>query len=132
MNSIPIEITRISKENNVSVVRDTVNCDKNYGACAGDEIFLGEFDDPKIEIAAFFHELGHIVNRRNGTGRHFRMSMISQEGAAWETGFDLAYKYGHNYDYKSDVMIWARKQLSSYIDGEYDDTKQYRDEKNNA
>ena len=49
------------------------------------------------------------------------MSRISCEGTAWEVGFGLAYQCGYAWDYNHKVMKWARKQLSSYWNSEYND-----------
>lgn len=116
------EIIKIAKQYGVSAIRDTENCKKNNGASAGREIFLGEFEDPQIELAAFFHELGHALSNELVLKRGRVMSKISGEGVAWEIGFGMAFEHGYEWDYDSHVMKWAREQLRSYIGGEYDDT----------
>lgn len=120
---LPGEIIKIAKDKDVFIVRDTDNCGKNYGASAGNDIFLGEFDDPEIELAAFFHELGHALMNKLILKRGCVMSTLSGEGTAWELGLGIAFEYGHKWEHDSHVMKWARKQLRSYINGEYDDTK---------
>lgn len=123
VDNLPDTIIKIAKSKGVSVVRDTYNCDKNYGASSVNEIFLGEFDDPEIELAAFFHELGHTLMNKFILKRGYVMSTLSGEGTAWELGLGIAFEYGYKWDHNSHVMKWARKQLRSYVDGEYDDTK---------
>ena len=51
----------------------------------------------------------------------YYMSTLSKEGAAWEVGFAYAAEHGRTWDYNSKEMKWARKQLASYVHGEYDD-----------
>ncbi len=53
--------------------------------------------------------------------RSCTMSKLSGEGAAWELGLGIAFEHGYKWDYYSDEMKWARRQLCSYINGEYDD-----------
>jgi hypothetical protein len=86
---------------------------------------MGEFDDPEIEIAAFFHELGHhVMSTTVLRGRGYTMSTMSAEGTAWEVGFGLAYEHGYVWNYSHKVMDWARKQLGSYWTSEYNDLPQ--------
>jgi hypothetical protein len=118
---IPL-ITDIANNYNVSVERSDQS-DRNTAASAGDCIFMGEFDDSSIEILAFFHELGHTQSSKVIGGRNQFMSTLSCEGLAWELGMGLAYEYGYEWAYNSPELKWARAQLRSYIDGEYDDTK---------
>lgn len=42
------------------IIQKHEDCDPNQAACAGNMIWVGEFDDPEIELAAIFHEIGHI------------------------------------------------------------------------
>jgi len=61
---------------------------RNNCYCGNDIIFMGEYDDPDILVAGIFHELGHILNSRAmSKKRSDNMSIMSSEGAAWETGF---------------------------------------------
>ena len=111
---IPNIIIDIANEYNVSVIRDTENCDDNYGSCAGKEIFLGNFDDPEIELIAFFHELGHTLSS-TVCKRGCVMTRISGEGLAWELGLGIAFEHGYEWDYDSHVMKWAREQFATYF-----------------
>ena len=122
MNIIPKNIVHIANLYEVSVIRDVENCGKNSGACSGNMIYLGEFNDPQIELMAFFHELGHHEANKLVKGRSY-MSKLSCEGTAWELGLGIAANYGYKYENNHPAIIWARKQLRSYVDGEYDDTK---------
>lgn len=115
-------INDIAKKYGIPIITEHEDCNKNQGSSTGDKIFLGIFNDPEIKIAAFFHELGHILTGREMTRTHY-MSNLSQEGIAWERGFHEAHKHGFLWDYNSHVMKWARSQLRTYINGEYDDTK---------
>lgn len=96
----------------------------NYGACSSDTIFLAPFDDERWEKAAAFHELGHKLSESvlftKGL-KKFYMSTLSKEGAAWEIGFNEMAKAGFILHYKSPEYQFARKCLSSYVGGEYDD-----------
>ena len=62
-------IQALADKYKVSVNRFPTDVERNHGACAGEDIMLGEFDDPDIEIVAFFHELGRVImTRRSSRG----------------------------------------------------------------
>ncbi|MGO9115784.1 MAG: hypothetical protein ACLP9L_41790 [Thermoguttaceae bacterium] len=92
---------------------DDENCSRNNGACAGKDIFLGEFDDDSIKMFAFFHELAHAVFPFHGAEYH--LSAISCEGAAWEYAIGLAAKHGYKYDYDSPEFQYGRQKLYTYV-----------------
>ena len=118
MVDIPKELKSIAIKYNVPVQRDIENCGDNCGACAGRVIYLGRFDDPEIEIIAFFHELGHALSNELVCKRAQVMTTISGEGLAWELGLGIAFKHGYEWDYHSYVMVWAREQFKTYIKDE--------------
>jgi len=125
MNNLPENILSLAKELGVSVRRETVYCSKNHGSSAGEDIYLGEFDDPNIELVAFFHEVGHVKSKDFLHNRTHYMSHMSKEGLAWELGLTIASEKGFTWDYDSKEMKWAREQMASYVNGEYDDMKVY-------
>lgn len=110
---IPEALIIIATKYNVSVQRDTENCEDNSGSSAGKEIWLGNFDDSEIETAAFFHELGHTLSSKV-CKRGYTMTRLSSEGLAWELGLGIAFEHGYKWDRDSPVMIWAREQLKTY------------------
>ncbi len=110
---IPIIMNDIAAKYGVVVRRDTENCDDNYGASAGKEIFLGNFNDPGIELLAFFHELGHTLSS-TVCKRGSVMTALSGEGLAWELGLGIAFEHDYEWDYYGYEMVWARKQFSTY------------------
>ena len=121
-NPIPVEIRILAKKHLVIVRRDRRNLARNQGCCTvRNHIWLADFDSPTIELAAFFHELGHILLYR--TTKSDCMSILSREGAAWELGFGVAKAEGYEWGYHSEAYTYGRECLRSYVDGEYDDTK---------
>ena len=112
------EMDRIAKEYDLKVIRRSKLCDDNAGALADIVIHLGKFDNLDLEMVAFFHEIGHFIYSFPS------FCFLSKECMAWERGFVIARKHGYIWEYNSDEMKWARKQLRTYINGEYDDTKQ--------
>lgn len=89
---------------------------RNNMACAGSTIFLNEFDDPDIELAAFFHELGHVeCGRSPYFHQHTPLCKMSQESLAWEVGLSIAAAEGYHWDYHSKQLKYARQCLISYI-----------------
>ena len=109
------EFKKIASKYKVKVKRDTLNCDRNHGACAGRQIYLGKFDEEGTEEVAFFHELGHVLSEERVCKRGCVMSKLSGEGLAWELGLGIAHEHGYTWDYYSPEMKWARKQLATYI-----------------
>jgi hypothetical protein len=113
MPRIPQKLIKIAKENSVKVSRSRM-CEKNHGKSADPNIYLGVFDSKKIEIIAFFHELGHILANRKSILQQWINSLV-QEAVAWNIGLEIAKKYGYSYDFYSDELKYARKCLASYI-----------------
>lgn len=112
MQKISETILRLAQKYNVSVSRSN-DCDRNHGgSCGIDTIFLGEFDDPDIELVAFFHELGHL--KAAETPRKYYLTIISKEGCAWELGLDLAFENGYNWEPDSKEYEYAKQCLLSY------------------
>jgi hypothetical protein len=111
---VPDIIIKLAHKYDVSVLRCFKFCDKNQGAsCGTDKIFLGEFDDPDIELAAFFHELGHVKAAGMSPRKHW-LTVISSEAFAWELGLDLAYENGYHWEDDSKEYQYAKKCLLSY------------------
>jgi len=108
-------IQALADKYKVPVNRFPTDVERNHGASAGDDIMLGEFDDPDIELVAFFHELGHVLMNRR-VHRGCSMCTLSREGMAWEMGLDAAWAEGYTWEYQSKEMAWARAQLKTYAD----------------
>jgi len=111
MTNIPAPILLIADSYKVKVSRDGRRNGASYACSCG--ICLGQFDDPGIELVAFFHELGHALSGEV-TKRGRTMSTLSSEGLAWELGLGLAFSHGYEWDHNSKEMVWARQQLKSY------------------
>lgn len=97
--------------------------EKDGGASTDDTIWLYPTSKQWIQEISFWHELGHCIfaKRMQKAGLNSHMSTLSKEGAAWEFGLVLAAKHGRTWNYYSKELKWARKQLASYVHGEYDD-----------
>jgi Zn-dependent peptidase ImmA (M78 family) len=99
----------------------------NYAAYAGNEIFLGKYDDPKIEILCLFHELGHITcNKKKVNSKYF--CYLSMEAVAWEMAIKLIDDYNILFDftfdfnnYNSNEMKFMREQFKTYFNSEYNE-----------
>lgn len=117
-NKIPTNIQDLAAAYNVSVSRDTVNTTINEGASAGRDIYLGNFDDPDLELVAFFHELGHVLSEERVCKRGCVLNVLSREGLAWELGLGIAFKHGHEWDHKSKEMKYARCHFISYVNND--------------
>ena len=126
MNKRIEQLREIAKKHKLNLHTDTTceGClNPNQGASAGDDIYLGTFDNIDNLTAAFFHELAHhlvhnIFKQCNLMYIHF--SFLSNEIVCWELGFSLAHKYGYSWLPGHAVFKYAYKCMSSYIDTEYD------------
>ena len=105
---------------------DAETNEKNNGAhpnnlaSAGSTIYFNKFDDPDIEVIAFFHELGHVEAGRSLSLAHYRSSLckLSQESVAWELGLNIAAREGYTWAYNSKELRYARECLKSYLNYE--------------
>jgi len=116
MSEIPQKLCTLADKYEVTLARDAELADPNQGSHAGTDIWLGEFDDPDLEVVAFFHEVGHALSRKK---RFYPlecgMCELSMEAVAWELGFSLAHDEGYRWSYDSKQMEYARKCFFSYL-----------------
>lgn len=61
-----------------------------------------------------------MLEREVGKSWGYTMSTVSAEGAAWEIGLKFAAQHDRVWKFHSKELEWARKQLASYVGGEYD------------
>jgi hypothetical protein len=127
LQPIPNYLTKIAEQYGIkSLYRETTYVDCNQGACAGDEIMLGEFDDEDKEIIAFFHELAHctfndhVKELLSIEKLPLKMSFLSNEGLCWEYAFCLAAKHGYTWELDSPIYEYAFNCLVTYVCHEYD------------
>ena len=108
------QLKRIADQYQVNV---TFNCEteeKNNGSYAGNEMWLGEFDDIDLLTVAFFHELAHCLSKTVLVHRKYCSSRLADEGFAWEYGFELAARYGYTWDINHEVYRYAEQRLRTY------------------
>lgn len=129
LRDLPEEIIAFAKKYDVIVERQIDDYGINCGAYSGPNLIWlsSTFDDPEEELAAFFHELGHIELGRLANKISHHMCIVSSEGAAWEIGFAIAAKEGYKWNYHSKAYQYGRRCLKSYIGGEYDDLKDIKE-----
>ena len=111
---IPEIIVKLADKYGAIVSRDVVNCPRNQGASSGENIYLGEFDSPSIELVAFFHELGHVLSNSRVCKRGRVFTILSGEGLAWELGLGIAFEEGFLWPQNSSEMKYARAQFATY------------------
>lgn len=116
-------ILKIAKKYKIKILFDFQDCPYNQGASANDTIFLGKFDDEDVKLFAFFHELGHCIGMLGSPRVSHYLCKLSNEGAAWERGIELAAKHGYIYDYNSKEFEYGRKCLKSYFNSEYNELR---------
>lgn len=116
---------KIGNDLNIKVVLDHDTGFRDGGCSSDDTVFLYPCSTEWIKELSFWHELGHILYRRSLNGRSHCFSTISMECMAWELGLNLAASYGRHWGYDSIELKWARKQLASYVNSEYDDLKKF-------
>lgn len=96
-------IYRIAKDHNVIVYQNPADCNWQLG----NEISLGVFDNDEYKLLAFFHEMGHFLDKSAGHSNKFE-----EEKAAWAVGYKLAHKY--SITFSEDAIKWGLKQLETY------------------
>ena len=116
------EVVFIDSEDHELCEANGVDAYLERSAC-GWGIEIGLYKDPDIAVAAFFHELGHVSNRLKGQSHS--ISTVIAESTAWSIGFKIAHENGYEYDYQSKEYEYARKSVASYVNGEYDDMKEF-------
>ena len=93
----------------------------NGGYCAGKEIWIGEFDDAWLKVAALAHEFGHSIScnplvmafiEHKTDDTRIEHSTLVNEAIAWEAGFQYLKSIGITLPQKA--IDWAGKQLSTY------------------
>lgn len=113
------DLQALAHKYGVTVERDNCNLHPNEGAVAGNNIWLSSFDDHQLELAAFFHELGHVraptITKR---GMYGVVSKFSAEALAWELGLGIAWDEGYRWDSDSHVLQYARAKLATYATAE--------------
>ena len=123
-----INLHKVAKKYKVKLTLDyTQNGRKNGGLSVGNRIYIYPCDKEWMEELSLWHEIGHVVLSRliSKSKRTHYMGTVTQEGAAWELGLIEASKYSRVWGFFSEELIWARKQLATYVNGEYDEMKEY-------
>ncbi len=82
-------------------------------AAGKDEIFIGIYEDKDMEIASFFHELGHCISNNLKQFKREELSKWDIELDAWVVGLNEAYK--HKYSMKPSTFKYMVECLNSYI-----------------
>lgn len=115
------ELKIIAKQYDIPVFLRKNSGRRDGGSTNGNSIWLYPTNKPWVREMSFWHELGHIMLEREvGKSWGYTMSTVSAEGAAWEIGLKFAAQHDRVWKFHSKELEWARKQLASYVGGEYD------------
>lgn len=107
-----IEIAKeIENTHGIAIFRNYVNCEDNQGYSVNDMIWLGKFDNPKLELAALFHEFGHTQSKFL---RGYSISTMTSECLAWELAANIAFEFGYVWDQNGEELKYARECLETY------------------
>lgn len=118
-SGVPIHLQKVAEEYGATVTRDPFSGPNYASVVIGRQhIRLGPFTDPEEELAAFFHEIGHLEleSLLKAAGRNQYTSVLAKEGAAWELGFCIARRHGYVWGYHSKAYAFARKCLATYTE----------------
>ena len=77
----------------------------------GTEIVLGAYESEEIRVAAFFHEVGHILSNLDHNNNNWSQLLV--ESLAWKLGVMLAAKYGLC-QWNKEVGEYVMASLASY------------------
>jgi len=84
----------------------------NDCAVAGDEIFVGKYEDPELLLISFFHEHGHrLVLMSYKKIVHYNRLLIELE--AWHLGLKTAAALG--YFFTDEAIQWAYNKALTYV-----------------
>mgnify|MGYP001189135948 CR=1 FL=1 len=83
----------------------------NASYCAGDEIWLGIYDDEELKEISFWHELGHCVGIY--PNEYWKLQKWVIEKIAWTEGLKIAKQHGLKFSIKA--LRWAVQQFQSYM-----------------
>lgn len=120
-----INYQKICNDLGIKLIYESLSGRTDGGASTTNTIYLFPCSKKWIEELSFWHELGHILLNKSKLKAKTNLSTLSCEGAAWELGLNAAATYGRMWEYNSKEMKWARKQLATYVNSEYDDLKEY-------
>ena len=85
---------------------------KSDCACAGNDIFIGNYDNSEYLLISFFHEHGHhLVSKKFKKAVNLNTLLIEIE--AWNLGIKAAAKLG--YFFTDNAIQWAYKKAMSYV-----------------
>lgn len=100
---------KIAEELNITLsVENKINDSFN----AGNEIFLGEYEDEELKLISFFHELGHIKLTRDFVEKwNFNTLIIELE--CWNIGIEEARK--RNILFSDKAIRWGLNKVLTYV-----------------
>ncbi len=111
------------KDRNGYTEEDVLDC----AYICGDEIYLGKYNDPRIELLCLFHELGHVeADKQKICGNYILKT--SQEAMPWEFAVDLIKIYSYLFpDVKFDLKFnsdtieykFIQECLATYVKNEF-------------
>ena len=87
-------IRRYSAIHKIRLLYPSMMPERNEGGQSRRTIWLGEFDEADCLVAAFFHEVGHIIDCRKKSSRNHRITLFEHELRAWVFGSEEMHRFG--------------------------------------
>ena len=84
----------------------------NDSAIAGNDIFIGEYDNIEYELISFFHEYGHYLIGFTNTVVQLNYNTLLIEIECWNKGIEAARRMGILFSDKT--IEWAYNKALSY------------------
>lgn len=88
------------------------NPGRNRGGQFRRHVWLGEFDKGDDLLAAFFHEVGHIIDVRREKNRYHDMPILEHELRAWTFGFEEM--HGYSFSPTRRMCRYMMEKLNTY------------------
>jgi hypothetical protein len=85
----------------------------NKSWCAGNEIWLGIYDDERMKLISFFHELGHHFLKQEFK-KLTKYNTLMIELKCWEIGIGYALNQCRII-FDDDVLAWGYGQALTYV-----------------
>ena len=85
----------------------------NDSAIAGNDIFIGEYDNIEYELISFFHEYGHYLSGYANTAKKLNYNILLIEIECWNKGIEAARRM--DILFSDNAIEWAYNKALSYV-----------------
>lgn len=88
------------------------DCYDNSFICGDDEIYIGIYENPELELISFFHEIGHTLIDQDFM-KKWEYNTLVIELECWSRGIEFA--RSHGVLFSDEAIEWGYKKGLSYV-----------------